>query len=482
MYLIVTVYPKTKFNYDYREDVTMSEQVIIRADFLKPTGNRIKPMHGVGQPPFYGLKCTYFHYLEEAGIPYSRLHDVGGWFGGNMYVDVPNIFRNFDADVNDPASYDFDFTDILIKGLYEYGVQPIYRLGITIENFAKIHAYRVYPPKDFQKWAEICEHIVRHYNEGWANGFHFGIQFWEIWNEPDCDYRENRPSATWQGTREQFFSLYETASKHLRACFGDSIKIGGPASTGFNPFMTYDPDLEGVDPQYAHRDNQPAYRIDWAHKFLKYVKDTGSPLDFFTWHGYSYDEKGPEVLLNSADYCRRLLNKYGFENVPDHLNEWSVACDNNHQRSTLKTASQTFAVLLGMQKKSPSVLCYYDARIGPSLYGGMFNPDTHYPYPTYYGFKAFNTAYKLGNEVENDCDTNGIYLCAARNDTKGVLLIANTNPQPVELEFDVAGADMSKGEVIITDDEYRYTLVGEIIKNNKLKVKAYSCIEIRLPL
>ena len=82
----------------------MSEQAIIRADFLRPTGNRIKPMHGVGQPPFYGLKCTYFHYLEEAGIPYSRLHDVGGWFGGNMYVDVPNIFRNFDADVNEMTS------------------------------------------------------------------------------------------------------------------------------------------------------------------------------------------------------------------------------------------------------------------------------------------------------------------------------------------------------------------------------------------
>ena len=452
----------------------------IKADFTKRTGNRIKPMHAVGQPPFYGLKCDLFHYLQEANIPYSRLHDVGGWFGGNMYVDVPNIFRDFDADVNDPASYDFAFTDILIKGLYDYGIAPIYRLGITIENFAKIRAYRVYPPKDFQKWAEICEHIVRHYNEGWADGFHFGLEYWEIWNEPDCDYREHRTSATWQGTREQFFSLYETASKHLKKCFGDSIKVGGPSSTGFNPFMTYDPDLEGVDPQYAHRDNQPAYRIDWAHKFLAFVRDTGSPMDFFSWHSYS--NIGATTLINSAGYCRRLMSKYGFDDVPDFLDEWNVCRVDCRLRGTPKAAADTFAVLLGMQKTKTAMLCYYDARLGPSVYGGMFNPDTHYPYRTYYGFKAFGSAYKLGEEVENDCVEEGIYVCAARNAEKGVLLIANTNAEPVELSFDVAGADMAKGEVILTDDEYLYTLVGEVIKDGKLTVKEHACVEIRLPM
>ncbi len=458
----------------------MENTVVIQTDFQQKTGNRIKPMHGVGQPPLMGLDCSYFHYLEEAGIPFSRLHDVGGWFGKNMFVDVPNIFRDFDADVNDPASYDFAFTDILIKGLYEYGIEPIYRLGITIENFAKIRAYRVYPPKDFQKWAEICEHIVRHYNEGWADGFHFGLTYWEIWNEPDCDYRENRPSATWQGTREQFFSLYETASKHLKASFGDSICIGGPASTGFNPFMTYDPDLEGVDPQYAHRDNQPAYRIDWAHKFLQFVKETGSPMDFFSWHAYS--NVGAKTLINSAGYCRKLLAKYGFENVPDHLNEWNVSRQDHRKRGTAKAAVDTFAVLLGMQKTGTHAMCYYDARIGPSVYGGMFDPDTYYPYRTYYGFKAFNTAYRLGNEVESACEDEDIYVLGARDDKNGVVLIANTKDEPVTLELDLTGVDVNTGEVILTDDHYMYTLVGNVIKNGKLTVKEHACVEIRFRL
>ena len=55
---------------------------------------KIKPMHGVGQPPMIGTDTDTFHYLTEANIPYARLHDVGGWFGGNLFVDIPNIFRN----------------------------------------------------------------------------------------------------------------------------------------------------------------------------------------------------------------------------------------------------------------------------------------------------------------------------------------------------------------------------------------------------
>ena len=85
-------------------------------DFNKVVG-KIKPMHGVGQGPLVGTDTQYFHYLKDANIPYARLHDVGGWFGGNMWVDIPNIFRDFEADENDENSYDFAFTDLYLKGL-----------------------------------------------------------------------------------------------------------------------------------------------------------------------------------------------------------------------------------------------------------------------------------------------------------------------------------------------------------------------------
>ncbi|MBO5908720.1 MAG: hypothetical protein J6Q67_02930, partial [Clostridia bacterium] len=143
----------------------------INIDFSKQIGN-IKPMHAVGQPPFAGgflkFDFSYINHLKEANIPYSRLHDVGGAFGGNRFVDIPNLFRDFDADENDPISYDFAFTDVLLEAMNEYGIKPIFRLGVTIENQAHIKAYRINPPNDPAKWARICEHVIRHYNEGWA--------------------------------------------------------------------------------------------------------------------------------------------------------------------------------------------------------------------------------------------------------------------------------------------------------------------------
>ena len=49
-----------------------------RIDFDRIAGE-IKPVNGVGQLPIYSYDDTsMFRYLKEAGIPYSRLHDVGG--------------------------------------------------------------------------------------------------------------------------------------------------------------------------------------------------------------------------------------------------------------------------------------------------------------------------------------------------------------------------------------------------------------------
>ena len=67
--------------------------------------------------PYARHRSSMFKYLPDIGVPYSRLHNVGGGYASYKWVDVPNIFRDFDADENDPASYDFAFTDLLITEL-----------------------------------------------------------------------------------------------------------------------------------------------------------------------------------------------------------------------------------------------------------------------------------------------------------------------------------------------------------------------------
>ena len=109
------------------------KNVNVSVDFTKIVG-KMKPMHGVGQPPRVGNSDTMYHYLTEAGIPYARLHDVGGWLGGGLYVDVPNLFRDFNADENDPNSYDFAFTDKLIAGLMRRGASRIFVLASPLKT------------------------------------------------------------------------------------------------------------------------------------------------------------------------------------------------------------------------------------------------------------------------------------------------------------------------------------------------------------
>jgi len=425
----------------------------IKVDFNKKIGT-VKPMHSVGQPPFAGgflqFDFSYMEHLKKANIPYSRLHDVGGAFGGNRFVDIPNLFRDFDADENDPTSYDFAFTDELIRAMYEYDIKPIFRLGVTIENQAHIKAYRIHPPKDFAKWARICEHVIRHYNEGWADGFKYGIEYWEIWNEPENGVKgENQ---MWTGTAEQFYELYDVTAKHLKSCFKDTIKIGGYGACGFYGIY-YDPQKYGVNvpkKEIDERYEKDTYRVEFLFGFLKYIREHGSPIDFFSWHSYANVKK----TLIMDEFLHRVLCKYGYGEVERHLNEWNNAHD-RLQHGTSYSSAAVAAMLCAMQGSHTDMLCYYDARLTASAYGGFFAPLSYEPVCTYYSFVAFGELYALKNQVEckiEDCE-DGIYAIAAANAEQKAIMIVNRSEEEREISVNV-GDGFS---VYLLDDKHFIT-------------------------
>lgn len=390
----------------------------------------VKPMHAVGQPPFLGIDFSYIHYLQEANIPYSRLHDVGGMFGGNLFVDIPNIFRDFAANVDDPASYDFTFTDLLLTALVENNCEPYFRLGVTIENYHDLKSYRIDPPSDNEKWAKICEHIIRHYNEGWANGFHYNIKYWEIWNEPDNGI-DNSLNAMWHGTKEQYYDLYRVTSKHLRKCFGDSIKIGGYASCGFyvvhnGDIMKYIGNALGMgkkaeNVEFSAWELRILYFEEFFNGFIDMVAKENLPLDFFSHHSYA----SVENTVLSQKYCEKRLEEAGLGHVEIHLNEW-MPQPSRETRGKSVACANAVAMMCAMQNTKMEVMCFYDARIGTSMYGGLFNPLTFEPFCTYYGFKAFGKLYALGTQVTCSADNPAVYSVAATDGKTNGVLIANT--------------------------------------------------------
>ena len=417
------------------------------------TKGKIKPMHAVGQPPFIGIDFHYIEYLKKANIPYSRLHDVGGPYGGFVYVDIPNLFRDFDADENLPESYDFAFTDLLIKALMEYNCEPIFRLGVTIENHRTVQTYRIYPPSDPHKWARICEHVVRHYTEGWADGFNFPIRYWEIWNEPESFNIDKNPM--WSGTHEQFYELYTVTSKHLKKCFGDKIKIGGYGATGFWGIFA-DCDKYGVpnnlehDEAFLERARSPHGQnlLNFFMKFLAHISREGAPLEFFTWHSYLNVENTKAM----SAFIHRTLKEFGYEGVETHINEWNNG--RTHLRGTSEPCAKAAAFMCAMQDSEEDMLCYYDARIGSSIYGGMFNPITYEPFCTYYSFYAFGQLYQLGNWVESSVDAKNVYVLAATDGNERALMISNISGADVEITTDFS----DEMEIYAIDEKRHFVL------------------------
>ena len=334
-------------------------------------------------------------------IPFSRIHDANfnSNYGGPHIVDIHVVFPDFDADINDPASYDFALTDRYLKHLQDCGSEVFYRLGASIEH-APVK-YGTKKPKDFDRWAEICEHIIAHYTEGWANGYTWQIRYWEIWNEPDmCDDDsplESRP--TWGGTAKEFYEFYRTVSIRLKKRF-PHLKIGGPAL---------------------------CYRRDtWTDHFLEALSEgERAPLDFFSWHLYTTD---PHEVSQYTKYLREKLNRYGYPDCELNCNEWNYVRNWTDQFvysvETIigeKGAAFVAACMCEGQNAASDMMMYYDVR--PCTFCGMFDFYTLRPLKTYYVFEAFRDLRRCKTQVESLSDDRDIYTVSAADDNHAVTVI-----------------------------------------------------------
>ena len=292
-------------------------------------------------------------------------------------------------------------------------MEPFFRLGISWSNPLTDREHLV-PPEDFTKWAQICEHIILHYNEGWADGFNYGIEYWEIWNEPENsdDISDNH---FWIGTEEEFFRLYDTAAKYLKNRFPD-LKIGGYGSCGFYALTKTNAVNTGSTPR-----NQ--YFVTYFQDFLNYIKEHNSPMDFFTWHSYTTTEKNARYI----DYVRENLAKAGYGEAEIICDEWNYNPMENDRIDRRYGANQT-SMLIMFQNKGLDMAHYYDGDDDAQLWAGLF-VNGRQPSSAYYGFWAFGQMYKLGNqaEIKNLWLPADLYAVAAAGEGGQALLISNVS-------------------------------------------------------
>ena len=429
----------------------------VKFDLTKADG-KIKIMNAVNNGPAGSpvRKTGNTEFYKALEIPYARNHDASFYsaYGGEHTVDVHRIFKNFDADENDPANYLFEPTDEYIENTLAVGTKTFYRLGASIEHHHKVG---MYPPKDFHKWARICEHIIRHYTEGWADGFNYDIEYWEIWNEADCRNPDGS-NPCWQGTNEQFVDFYEVAAKHLKSKF-PHLKIGGPAFTSSNEVSS-----------------NPIKTM-----FLDAVKERNIPLDFYSFHGYIYT---PDKVRKLSDLA---VNSFVSRDLPIPeliYNEWNyvrswVGDEYKYSRrisKLTKGASLIAGAMCVGQKSDIDMMMYYDAR--PGGWCGIFETDTLEPTKGYYSFAFFKDIRKLGTHVETS-DPENIYSCGATDGNSHALMLTyyndddSTEGDLVTVEFD--GIKSEKGvraDFYLIDDDHD----GTLTKTEYFTAERFSCL------
>jgi xylan 1,4-beta-xylosidase len=320
----------------------------IRVDASAPIGT-LRSLQGVNGAPAQGFhKPERFVFggwnvpgnwdatpgYRDARIDLVRTHDSYG--AGDIdarFPDAPgalvdadrthlSIFPDPKADPNDPKSYHFEPTDRLIASIKAVGAEVIFRLG-------RSEGSNVEPPEDLDRYAEVAKHIVLHYNRGWANGFHYRIRYWEVWNEPDLG------RMFWSGSAQHYFELYEKVARAVKKA-DRSAQIGGPAIARPNDASPYVDD------------------------FLEYLRARRVPLDFYSWHWYATDSNDPLDVVRVGRAVRARLDQYGFKKTHSVLDEWNYGLL-DPVPGDLQRASFVTSALLYMQDAPIDVSALYRA-------------------------------------------------------------------------------------------------------------------------
>ena len=426
----------------------------VTANFDADIGKIRPELHSSGfGPQICSCPQTLIDSVKAMGFKAARTHDWALINPNERVCDYFHIFPLMHLDATDPKNYVFGPTDYLLKRTREEtGLDVFYRLGTSIEHSGtKVH-FNTLIPEDFDKVAEVFAGTIRHYNRGWANGFNWGIKYWEIWNEPDghnnmwClpdgdgERHATTPAlqadlkARDQRRRDLFVKFYVTCLKRIKREFPE-VKVGGPALCSM--------------------------KKEYFTALLKACKEAGVAPDFISWHHYTKD---PAMIMNAIETGRKLCDDFGFTDCELIINEWHfMGYGFGQLRSTdpevirkvwsgpashngIDSSCFNLTMLAKFQTSKLDQAYYYGCRpIGSWGYMDEFKRK----YKVYYGLKMFGDFVRDHKVIcESAADGNGITALAAKSEdgARRSLLVVDYRAKVDEIAVDVKGV-AADGEV-----------------------------------
>lgn len=409
------------------------QHATVKVDFAIPVGE-IKPLHSAcNGPRSYGADISGI--FKELGVPFVRF-DCTDTAMSARAVDISRIFKNFDADPSDENNYDFDCTDDYIDAALLSGARVIFRLG---ESRDLLEPERNLPRfDDLDALARVCVNIIRHYNDGWAGGRYYGIEYFEIGGlGADLDDELDR---------------YRRVANSIKL-YDENIKVGGLGFDGFGPS---------------------------AKSFLRYCKKNRAPIDFVTVDCFSSD---PESVGNEAEQLSQLARELGFGELEIIIGKWSYidpdassgvslsrALSGGADRADLrrrifesqrsiKGAAFAEALLLRLSRVDGiKTACFYDAQPTVSPFCALTDRFGT-PEKPFYALKAYSELYRAkgavlceSEQVEGFLHT-GIYADAAVSDSGEcvVLLASFGGCGVVDLRLDNIPDDLYNADIYMLD-------------------------------
>jgi xylan 1,4-beta-xylosidase len=224
--------------------IAAAQTVRVEVDAAKSLGP-LKPVYS-----FFGYDEPNYTYMKDGR---KLLSELAALSPVTVHVRAHNLLTTGDGtaalkwgstnayteDANGNPVYDWTIVDRIFDTYIERGMKPLVEAGFMPEalsvkpdpyrhqwgpeqQYANIFTGWAYPPRDYEKWAELVYqwalHCIEKYGKQEVESW-----YWEPWNEPNIGY--------WQGTPEEYHKLYDyTVDAVKRAT--PNARVGGPHSTG----------------------------------------------------------------------------------------------------------------------------------------------------------------------------------------------------------------------------------------------------------
>lgn len=223
--------------------------VTIRVDAGKPLGD-LKPIWR-----FFGADEPNYAYMKHGK---KLLAELGELSPKSVYFRTHNLLTSGDGtpalkwgstgayreDSQGRPVYDWTILDRIFDTYLERGVRPYAQIGFMPKELStrpepyqhkwtprarydEIYTGWAYPPKDYDKWAELVYQWAKHCVERYGRA-EVETWYWECWNEPNIGY--------WRGTPQEFRKLHDYAIHAVRRAL-PTAKVGGPDTAGGGRYL-----------------------------------------------------------------------------------------------------------------------------------------------------------------------------------------------------------------------------------------------------